>query len=104
MPGLLALDHVHISWRIEIAASGASGRGCLNPLFAPEVGLADVVIIWDGDGGPVSHDIAELHPELEPAGGVLGVVVGLIAGEEEDIGIVVEEIFYNEGPSSGGAG
>jgi len=76
----------------------------LDAIFTPEVGLADVVVIGDGDGGTVAHDVAELHAEFEPAGGVLGVVIGLVACEEEDVGILRDEVLDDGREGSGGAG
>jgi len=103
VPGLLALDHVDVSGCVVIATAGAGGVGRLDAFFTPEVGLADVVIIGNGDGGAVTHDVAELHPELEPARGVLGVMVGLVARKEEDVGILRDEVFDNQRAGAGGA-
>ena len=50
--------------------------------------MADVVVVGDGDRRPVAHDVAELQAELDPAGGVLGVAIGLVAGEEQQVGIL----------------
>ena len=45
--------------------------------------MANIVIVGDADGGAVAHDIAELKPEFDPSGGVLGVPISLITGKEE---------------------
>ena len=66
VPGLLALDHVDVFGGVEISAAGAGGRGGFDAFFSPKIGLADVVVIGNRDGGPISHDIAELHAEFKP--------------------------------------
>ena len=104
VPGLLALHHVDVFGRIKISATWARGIGGFDAVFTPEVGLADIVVIRNGDGRSVAHDIAELHTELKPAGGVLGVVIGLVSGKEEDVWVLRDEIFDDEGPRAGGAG
>ncbi len=104
VPSLLALNHVDVFGSVEISTAGSGGGGGFDAFFTPEVCLADVVIVRDGDGGAVTHDVAELHAELEPAGGVLGVVVGLVAGEEENVGILRDEVLDDEGAGAGGAG
>ena len=104
VPGLLTLDHVDVCGWVEIATAGTSGIGGENAFFTPEVGLSDVVVVGDGDGGAVAHDVAELQAELEPAIGVLGVVVSLVAGEEENVRILLDEVFENDRTWSGGAG
>ena len=53
--------------------------------------------------GPVADDVAELQAELDPAGGVLGVAVGLVAGEEEQVGVLPLEVLDDLGPQAGGA-
>ena len=50
--------------------------------------MAHVVIVGNADRRPVADDVAELQAELDPAGRVLGVAIGLVAGEEEQVGIL----------------
>ena len=49
--------------------------------------MAHVVVVGNRDRGPIPHHVAKLQAELEPAHGVLGVPVGLVAREEEEVGI-----------------
>lgn len=104
VPGLLALDHVDILGGVEISTAGAGLGGGFNAFFTPEVRLADVVVVGDGNGGAVAHDVAELHAELKPAGGVLGVVIGLVSSEEEEVGILFDEVLEDQRAWAGGAG
>ena len=50
--------------------------------------MADVVVVGNRDRRPVANHVAELQAELDPAGRVLGVAVGLVAGEEQQVGIL----------------
>ncbi len=67
------------------------GFGDLAAL-APEVALADVVVIGNGDARALAEDVAEGEAELEPGGSVLFVVVGLVAGKEDKVGILVVDV------------
>ena len=60
--------------------------------------MADVVVVGDRDRGPVADDVAELEAELDPAGGVLGMAVGLVAGEEQQVGVLALEVLDDLGP------
>ena len=103
MPGLVSLDHVDVFGWVEISSAGAGGVGGLDAFFTPEVGLADVVVVGDGDGGAVAHEVAELQSKFEPTVSVLGVVVCLVSGEEEEVGVLCDQVFEDDGSRSGGA-
>ncbi len=94
VPGLLPLDHVHVVGGIEIAAVGAVLPLGLLPGGAPQIGLADVMVVGDRDGGPIAHHVAELQAELDPAGRVLRVAIGLIAGGEDQVGIGAPQALH----------
>jgi len=64
----------------------------------------DVMVVWNRDHRSILHDLAKLKAELQPTGCVLSVVIGLVAGEEQDVRILLLEIFNNAGPGSGRAG
>ena len=98
VPGLLPLHHVDVGGRVEVAAVGAVFPLGLTAAGAPEVGMADVVVVGDRDGGPVADHVAKLQAELEPADRVLRVAVGLVAGEEEQVGIGLPEALHQFGP------
>ena len=92
VPGLLPLHHVHVRRRIVVAAVGAGLlQGTLSP-GAPEIRMAHIVVVGDRDNRPVAEHIAELEPELDPAHGVLRVAIGLIAREEQQVGIENPEV------------
>ena len=103
MPGLLALDLIDVGDGVAEAAVGIAFDAGLFAALAPEVAVADVVIVWDADGGAVADDVAELEAELDPAGGVLGVAVGLITAEEEDIGVLSAEVVDDFGAGADGS-
>ena len=65
--------------------------------------MPDIVIVRDGDGRAVSHDIPELQSELNPTRCVFGVPIRLIAGEEEDVGVVLEKIVNDLWACTGSA-
>jgi hypothetical protein len=50
------------------------------------------VIIGDGNTRALAEDVPEREAELEPRGGVLFVIVGLVAGEEDEVGIVMVDV------------
>ena len=54
--------------------------------------MAHIVIIRDADGGTVAEQVAELEAELDPAGGVLGMAVGLIARKKQQVRILRLEL------------
>ena len=85
---------------VEIT-SGWSGRslGHLS-VFSPEVRLTDIVVIWNRDGGTIFHDVTKAQSELNPAGGVLGVMIGLISGEEEKVRVLLNQVRKNGGARS----
>ena len=98
MEGLAALDHVDKGCRIhEATIRGALGAlGCLAAL-APEIAVAVIVVIEQADGGAVLDDVSKLDPVLQPAVGVLIVVVGLVPGEEDQVRIERVQVFDQVG-------
>ena len=62
----------------------------------PEIPLADVMVVGDGDGRTIAQDLAKLATEGEPSGGVVLVIVTLITGEEQQVGILGAEVI-NDG-------
>ena len=92
MPRLGALDGLHVFDRHEITAVIAGGvRGHLAA-GAPEVALADVVVVGNADHRAILDDLAELAAEEQPGAQVVHMVVNLIAREEEQVGILGLEI------------
>ena len=53
------------------------------------------MIIRQANGGAIFHHLAELSAELQPRGVMLGVVVDLVAGKEEDISVDSLNILDN---------
>ena len=82
MPRLLTLDHVHIGDRIEVAAVSHAGDGGQLTTLAPEVGVADVMVVRNTNRRAILHHVTELQTELDPTRGVLGVAIGLVTREE----------------------
>ncbi len=103
VPRLLALHLVHVLDRIKIAAVGVVLSQRAFAVLAPEIGMADVVIVGNADRRPVAHHVAELQTELDPARRVLGVTIGLVAREEQQVGILRLRLSMNLGPQAGGA-
>ncbi len=68
-----------------------SGFGFL-PALAPQVSLTDIVVVGDRDAGAVAENFPERETEFEPRCGVLLVVVGLVACEEDKIRILVVDV------------
>ena len=97
------LHHLHVLDRAEVAAIGPVGIVGLLPPRAPEVGLAHVVVVGNGDRRAVPDDRAEVAAELEPRRVVAGVVVDLVPGEEQQIGVegldVVEDVLARDVPA-----
>ena len=93
MPALLTLHLVDIVDGVTEPAIGVSRDVRLRAGLAPEVAVPDIVVVGNADGGPVPDDVPELESELDPAGGVLGVAVGLVASKEKDIGILRPKVF-----------
>ena len=93
VPRLLALHHVHVACREEVAAVGAGSCRCLLAILAPQVRLTDIVIVRDRDDGAVSQDLSKLQTEFDPTGSVLAMVIGLITGEEEKVGVLKFQVF-----------
>ena len=87
--GLLALDHLDIFVVEKITAAVSGGHGRDFSVLAPEIALADVVIVGDGNAGPAPEDFFEGEAELQPSRGVLFVIVALIAGEKDEVRILV---------------
>ena len=98
VPGLLPLHHVDVGCWVEVAAVGAVFPLGLAAAGAPEICMADVVVVGDRDGGPVADHVAKLQAELDPADRVLRVAVGLVAGEEEQVGIGLAQALHQFGP------
>ena len=59
--------------------------------------MADVVVVGDGDRGRVADDLAEVAAELQPVGVVPVVVVDLVAGEEQQVGLDPLEVLDDVG-------
>ena len=87
--GLLALNHldVFVVEKITAAVSGRHGRDFA--VLTPEIALADVVVVGDGNAGPAAEDFFEGETELQPRRGVFFVIVALIAREKDEIRILV---------------
>ena len=103
VPGLLALHLVHIIHRIKEASVSAIFAEALLAAFAPKIGLAHVVVIGKANRWPVPHHIAELQSELNPTGGVFGVAIGLVAGEEQQVGILRLQMLDDLRPQAASA-
>ncbi len=82
MPGLLTLHEVDIFNWIKVAAVGVAAERRASSVFAPEIRVADVVIVRNCDGGSVAHDVAKLQSEFNPAGCMFGVSIRLITRKE----------------------
>ena len=77
--GVRALHLVDVLNRHEEAAVGAgAGRGLLAA-GTPDIGLSDIVVVRNRDGGDRADDLAEVAAELEPGGVVAPMVVDLVA-------------------------
>ncbi len=98
VPGLLALHQVDVLDRVMIAAVGAPWQGRALAVFTPQVAVAHIVIVGNGDRGPITDDFAKLQAELDPARRVLRVAVGLVAGKEQQVGILPLQVLGNLGP------
>ena len=103
VPGLAALDHVHVASGVEVATAGSGRRGGLFTVFAPDVALSNVVVVGDGDHRSVAEDVSELDAPFEPAEGVLGVVVRLVSGKEQQVGVLAFEVVDDAGSRTGAA-
>ena len=57
--------------------------------------MADVVIIRDANRRAIANDIAVLQAKLNPAGGMLGVPVVLVATKKQQVRIDLSEIFHD---------
>ena len=55
------------------------------------------MVVRDGNAGAITEDVSELQAPLEPRGRVLLVVVALVPGEEDEIGIVLTQVAHVEG-------
>ena len=75
-----ALDFLDVFDGHEVAAVVTRAGVRLLAALAPDVGLADVVIVGDRDRRTVLDHVTEVASELEPRRVVLAVVVDLIAG------------------------
>jgi len=64
---------------------------------APQIGLADVVIVRDGDRGNLTDDLAEVLAEPQPVLEMLGVVIDLVAAEEQQVGPEPLDVFDDVG-------
>ena len=100
VPRLLTLDHVHVGDREHVTAVRITGRGREFTVFAPEIGMTDVMVIRDADRRTILHHIAELQAEFDPAGRVFGMAIGLVAGEEEKVRILTEQVVEDFRPSA----
>ena len=87
--GLLALDHPDVFVMEKITAAIPGGHGRDFSVFAPEIALADVVIVGDRNAGPAAEDFFEGEAELQPGRGVFFMIVALIAGEKYKVRILV---------------
>ncbi|OQB36007.1 MAG: hypothetical protein BWY09_02080 [Candidatus Hydrogenedentes bacterium ADurb.Bin179] len=65
-------------------------------LFAartPQVAVAHVVVVRDGDDRPVAENRVELTAELEPVAQVMFMVIDLVAGEEQQVRVRLLDVF-----------
>ncbi len=103
VPALRALHHVHVGRREEVAAVRAAAVRRVAPFFTPQVRVSDVVVVRDADRRAILDDLAILEAELDPAGRVLGVVIRLIAREEEQIRILTQQPLHDFRPRALGS-
>ena len=97
MPRLLALDHIYIGHWEHITAVGIARRGRELAILAPEIRVTDIMVVRDTNRRAILHDLAKLETKFNPAGGMLGMAIGLVAREEEEVGILPEEVIQNLG-------
>ena len=76
----------------ELACRGLGDVPEARPAFAPQVSLADVVVIRDGDARAIAENLTEREAEFQPCGGVFFVIVGLITREEHEVRILVLDV------------
>ncbi len=87
MAGLCAFHLFNIDSRLGVTTVRRSAqRGDLSA-FAPDVRLANIVIVRQTYRGAIFDDVAKIPAELEPGGIVAVVVVDLISRKEEYIRI-----------------
>jgi len=60
--------------------------------------MSDVVVVRNADRRTIAHDLPELQTELDPAGGMLRVTVGLVAAKKEQIRVLFFKIVDDLGP------
>ena len=104
MPGLTTLHHVDVFGGIEVTAARSGGVGGLLAVLAPDIRLSDIVIVGNGDHRAILQHVAKLNSKLQPAIGVLGVVIRLVAGKEQQIGIELDQVFDHLRPWPGRPG
>jgi hypothetical protein len=80
---LSALDHAHAVGVLEVASIMAGWRVRLLAALLPQVGLAHIVVVGNGDRRTIAQDGAEVATEPQPGLVVTVVVVDLVAGEEQ---------------------
>ena len=56
--------------------------------------MTNVVIVGDGDAGPIPKNLPELQTEFEPGRRVFFVIVALIACKENEVGVMPEDVAY----------
>ena len=93
MPSLGTLHHVDVFHRVKVASVRSGRCGRFFSSGSPNVCLSHVVIVWNGNHRASSEEFTKLQAEFKPAGGVLGMMVGLVAGEEQKIGILELDVF-----------
>ena len=58
------------------------------------------MVIGNGDGGPVFHDFPELEAEFDPSRSVFSMMVGLITGKKEQVGVYLFQVVDDVGARS----
>ena len=88
MPTLLTLNLIDIGYRVAEATIRISFDSRDLATFPPKISVTDIVIVGNTDRRAIANDVAKLQAELNPAGRVFRVAIGLVATKEEYIGIV----------------
>ena len=65
-----------------ISAIRCAWKSGFFAVMAPQIGLTNVVIVWDRDCGAVSNYFSKVSAKLQPCGVMAAVIVDLISREE----------------------
>ena len=98
--GLGSLDFLDVDSRLPVTTVGIAAKRRDLSAFTPPIGLPHVMVIGQTDSRAVFDNVTKVTSKLQPRRVVSIVVVNLVAGKEQHVGVdffdIVDQVLAGD--------